>query len=196
MLQNIYDFIKGLCEGLGGYLGNWVPQASSYASDIDALIGLVAILAGFWFIVAELVFFGLIFKFRAKPGKRPDRVRGPLHVGIEIKPLVRAPGMPGQNFGRLQQDMVGEVGAGIGEQLVEHPAHGEDGRPGVHPDAGDLDLPHFPARRRGALHDVHGQAAGRQVERGGQTRDACPDDNNTVRGHRPKPFERLSLTRR
>jgi cytochrome c oxidase subunit 2 len=43
-----------------------VPAASTYASDIDGLITLIFVLVGFWLIVSELVFFGLIFRFRKK----------------------------------------------------------------------------------------------------------------------------------
>ena len=75
-IQHIYAFIKGICSHVGGYIGHWLPEASSYASDIDALIGLVVILGGFWFTVAELTFFVLIFKYRRKPGKRAKYITG------------------------------------------------------------------------------------------------------------------------
>ena len=44
-------------------------QASSFAGDIDFLIILVAVLGGFWLIVAEGVLFYFIFKFRQKMAK-------------------------------------------------------------------------------------------------------------------------------
>ena len=48
MLQEIYDFIKGFFEPLGEYLvASAVPAGSSYASDIDSLIALVAVFVGF-----------------------------------------------------------------------------------------------------------------------------------------------------
>ncbi len=47
-------------------LSSLLPEASSFASQIDGLILLVLVLVGFWFLVAEGIFFGLIWKFRAK----------------------------------------------------------------------------------------------------------------------------------
>ena len=54
----------------------YIPQASSFAADIDNLILLVGVIVGVWFVAAELIFFGLIFKFRAKPGVRGKYVTG------------------------------------------------------------------------------------------------------------------------
>ena len=45
-----------------------IERASSYAGDIDGLILLVTILVGFWFFLAQAVFFWLIFRFRAREG--------------------------------------------------------------------------------------------------------------------------------
>lgn len=45
-----------------------VPNASSYAGDIDGLILLVTVLVGFWFFLAQGAFFWLIFRFRAREG--------------------------------------------------------------------------------------------------------------------------------
>jgi cytochrome c oxidase subunit 2 len=53
-----------------------LQQGSSYAADIDGLIILVAVLSGFWFFVAQGVFFWLIFRYRAKPGKKSKYVTG------------------------------------------------------------------------------------------------------------------------
>ena len=53
-----------------------LQQASSYAADVDGLIILVAVLSGFWFFVAQAVFFWLIFRYRAKPGKGSEYVTG------------------------------------------------------------------------------------------------------------------------
>jgi len=46
----------------------WVPSGSSYAGDVDGLILLVSVLVGFWFFVAQGIFFWLIFRFRAREG--------------------------------------------------------------------------------------------------------------------------------
>ena len=51
-------------------------QASSYAADIDGLILLITVLVGFWLILAEGVFFWLIFKFRAKEGRKSQYITG------------------------------------------------------------------------------------------------------------------------
>lgn len=45
-----------------------IQRASSFAGDIDGLVWLVTVICGFWFILAEAMFFWLIFRFRAKDG--------------------------------------------------------------------------------------------------------------------------------
>jgi cytochrome c oxidase subunit 2 len=54
----------------------YVTQASTYARDIDNLILLVGLIVGFFFLVAQGIFFGLIFKFRARPGVRGQYISG------------------------------------------------------------------------------------------------------------------------
>lgn len=54
----------------------YLVQASSYAEDIDNLILLIAVLTGFWFFLAEGVFFWLIWKFRAKEGVKAQYITG------------------------------------------------------------------------------------------------------------------------
>jgi len=51
-------------------------QASSYAASIDGLILLILVLVGFWFILAEGIFFWLIWRFRAKPGVKSQYITG------------------------------------------------------------------------------------------------------------------------
>ena len=46
----------------------WPPNAGSFAGDIDGLIVLVTIICGFWFILAQVVFFWLIARFRHREG--------------------------------------------------------------------------------------------------------------------------------
>jgi len=53
-----------------------IQQASSYAHSIDGLILLVAVLVGFWFFLAEGVFFWLIWRFRARPGVKSQYITG------------------------------------------------------------------------------------------------------------------------
>lgn len=62
---------------------SYLPAVSTYARDIDNLILLIGVLVGFWFFLAEGVFFWLIWKYRAKPGVRSQYVTG------EEKELVR-----------------------------------------------------------------------------------------------------------
>jgi heme/copper-type cytochrome/quinol oxidase subunit 2 len=54
----------------------WVVQGSTYAADIDGIIWLIAVLVGFWFLVAEGVFFWLILKFRAQDGQKAQYITG------------------------------------------------------------------------------------------------------------------------
>lgn len=51
-------------------------SASSFASDINNLILMVTVLAGFWLIVAEAVLFWLVWKFRKKPGVKAQYITG------------------------------------------------------------------------------------------------------------------------
>ncbi len=57
-------------------LTRYVEAASSYAQDIDNLIALVAVLVGFWFLIAQAVLFGLIFRFRARQGVKAQYISG------------------------------------------------------------------------------------------------------------------------
>jgi cytochrome c oxidase subunit 2 len=54
----------------------YVPEASTFAADVDHLVLLVAVIVGVWFLLAELVFFALIFKFRARDGRRSQYLTG------------------------------------------------------------------------------------------------------------------------
>jgi cytochrome c oxidase subunit 2 len=54
----------------------YIEQASTYASEIDNLVLLVGLLVGFWFVLVEIVFFGLIIAFRAKPGVKAEYITG------------------------------------------------------------------------------------------------------------------------
>lgn len=53
-----------------------VERASSYAASIDGQIFLITVLVGFWFLVAEGVFFWLLFRFRRKPGVKAQYITG------------------------------------------------------------------------------------------------------------------------
>jgi cytochrome c oxidase subunit 2 len=54
----------------------WVPQVSTFAAEIDNLVLLIGVIVGAWFIAAELIFFWLIFKFRARDGVRAQYIAG------------------------------------------------------------------------------------------------------------------------
>jgi cytochrome c oxidase subunit 2 len=65
----------------------YITAASTYAHSIDHLFLLIAALVGFWLIVAEVVLFVLVFKYRAKPGTATRHITGDekeLHRWISI----------------------------------------------------------------------------------------------------------------
>jgi cytochrome c oxidase subunit II len=51
-------------------------QASSYASSIDGLILLIGAIVGVWFLIAEGVFFYLIFRYRHRDGHKGEYITG------------------------------------------------------------------------------------------------------------------------
>jgi cytochrome c oxidase subunit 2 len=58
---------------------DWLtPRASSFAGDIDWLFTLILAFVGFWFVVAEVVLFSFLFKFRRRPDARARYVTGTL----------------------------------------------------------------------------------------------------------------------
>ena len=54
----------------------YIEQASTYAADIDGLILLVGLLVGFWFVLVEVVFFGLIVAYRKRDGVKAQYISG------------------------------------------------------------------------------------------------------------------------
>ena len=54
----------------------YVPAASTYARDVDALFTLILVLVGFWFLLSEGIFFGLIIRFRKREDVAPEYVSG------------------------------------------------------------------------------------------------------------------------
>ena len=54
----------------------FLQQGSTYAADIDFLINMIGWLVGFWFVLAQGVFFYLIFANRAKAGVQAEYVTG------------------------------------------------------------------------------------------------------------------------
>ncbi len=53
-----------------------IPAASSYAQQIDHLILEIALVVGVWLIACEAFFFYLIFRYRAKEGRRAEYITG------------------------------------------------------------------------------------------------------------------------
>ena len=54
----------------------FLPQGSTYAGDIDLLVNVILWIVGVWFIISEVVFFWLIFKFRARDGVEGQYITG------------------------------------------------------------------------------------------------------------------------
>ncbi len=53
-----------------------LPAASTYAGDLDFLFDLIFWIVGFWFLLSEVVFFWLIFRFRKKDGQAAQYIAG------------------------------------------------------------------------------------------------------------------------
>lgn len=53
-----------------------ITKASSFAASIDSVIVLVALITGFWLLVAEGFLFWLIWRFRERPGVKTQYVQG------------------------------------------------------------------------------------------------------------------------
>jgi cytochrome c oxidase subunit II len=53
-----------------------IDQASTYAASIDNVILLIAVLTGFWLLASYVVFFWLLWRFRAKPGIKTEYLTG------------------------------------------------------------------------------------------------------------------------
>ena len=54
----------------------FLPQGSTYAGDIDLLVNVILWIVGAWFLASEVVFFWLIFKFRARDGVEGQYITG------------------------------------------------------------------------------------------------------------------------
>jgi cytochrome c oxidase subunit 2 len=57
-------------------IGKYLESASSFSGDIDNLIYWILLITGFWFLLAEGVFIGLIIKFTAVEGVKAKYVSG------------------------------------------------------------------------------------------------------------------------
>jgi cytochrome c oxidase subunit 2 len=54
----------------------FLRSLSTYSGDIDRLVLLITVLVGVWFVAAEAMFFWLIWRFRARDGRRALYVTG------------------------------------------------------------------------------------------------------------------------
>ena len=61
---------------MGSLIDRYLVSASSYAADIDGLISLVALLVGFWGVLAEMLLLGMVIAFREKKGQRAQYITG------------------------------------------------------------------------------------------------------------------------
>lgn len=53
-----------------------LPSASTFSGDIDGLVTLVTWLVGVWFFATQIMFFWLLWRFRARPGVKSQYVTG------------------------------------------------------------------------------------------------------------------------
>src|SRR5262245_4637663 len=53
-----------------------LPRASSFAGDVDRLVEWVTMLTGVWFFAAEIMFFWLMWRFRARDGVKSQYITG------------------------------------------------------------------------------------------------------------------------
>jgi cytochrome c oxidase subunit II len=72
-MNAVVEWFKNFSSSL---MGTMIGSSSTYAGDIDAIIVLVAILAGFWFIVAEVVLIWLVIKFRRSKNPKASYITG------------------------------------------------------------------------------------------------------------------------
>ena len=54
----------------------YLIQASSFAGDVDGLIIMIGWIVGVWFLIAEAVFFYLIFRYRHRDGHKGEYITG------------------------------------------------------------------------------------------------------------------------
>jgi cytochrome c oxidase subunit 2 len=57
-------------------ISRYLESASTYSGDIDQLILIILLVVGFWFLLAEVLFLGLILKFSAREGVKAMYISG------------------------------------------------------------------------------------------------------------------------
>ena len=80
-----------------------------------------------------------------------------------------------------------EARAGIGEQLLEDPAHRQHGRAAIDRRTIDLDLPHLAAGRLAALDHGDGETARGEIQRGTEAADPRANDNDGLVAQKRTP---------
>ena len=75
-----------------------------------------------------------------------DRRGGLLQIRIQVEPVFRVPGVPGEHLGGSQRESVFQALAGIFEEFVKYLSQREYRGTGIHAPARDLDLAHLAAR--------------------------------------------------
>ena len=61
---------------MGSLTEHYLPAASTFAGDIDSLVTLIALIVGFWGILAELILIGLVIAYRKRDGRRAEYITG------------------------------------------------------------------------------------------------------------------------
>lgn len=61
---------------MSSIIERYLVSASTYAADIDGVITLVAVLVGFWGVLAEVVLIGLVIAYRKRPGVPAEYITG------------------------------------------------------------------------------------------------------------------------
>ncbi len=54
----------------------FLEPVSTFASDIDGVILLITVIVGFWFVLAEIALFGMLWRFRHREGQTAQYVTG------------------------------------------------------------------------------------------------------------------------
>ncbi len=91
--------------------------------------------------------------------------------------------MAGEEPRRCQGDAVAELGAALGEQLVEDPAHREHGRTGLDGAIPDRDGAHLPAGMRRALENRRVDTGMGEPQGGGEATDPGTDHDDALLRH-------------
>jgi hypothetical protein len=122
------------------------------------------------------------FRFRL-PCKDADRIGAARWIGEKIETLAVAPRVTRQRLSVTQPNVIRESRAGFVEELIEHPAHGEDGRPRIETQPARFDFPHLAARRVGAFDYRDRKAARGEQQSGGEAPDAGANDDDALPSH-------------